>query len=100
MSNWLLLQSTENCVMRKNQSFSSFCFAMATGGTPTKSLASLKQNLDEISCQIFEIDIEIQVRKGNSGFHDISRFSRCTLIFPGFSGRVGALVTYFITVLT
>ena len=24
-------------------------------------------------------------------FHDISRFSRCTLIFPGFPGRVGTL---------
>ena len=26
-----------------------------------------------------------------SKFHDISRFSRCTLIFPGFPGRVGTL---------
>ena len=29
-----------------------------------------------------------------SKFHDISRFSRCTLIFPGFPGRVGTLDTY------
>ena len=26
-----------------------------------------------------------------SFFHDISRFSRCTFIFPGFPGRVGTL---------
>ena len=33
---------------------------MATGGTPTESLASIKRNLDKISHQIFEIDIKIQ----------------------------------------
>ena len=32
-----------------------------------------------------------------SKFHDISRFSRCTLIFPGFPGRVGTLNIFIST---
>ena len=30
-----------------------------------------------------------------SKFHDISRFSRCSLIFPGFPGRVGTLLCIY-----
>ena len=50
---------------------------MATGGTPTESLASIKRNLDEISCQIFEIDIKIQdFKKSGKDIADLEEAKR------------------------
>ena len=43
--------------MRKNKFLIIVLFAMATGGP---SLASLKQKLEDLSKQIFEIDLKIQ----------------------------------------
>ena len=43
--------------MRKKQNLITFSWAMATGGC---SLASLKRKLDDLTKQIFEIDLKIQ----------------------------------------
>ena len=52
---------------------------MATGGTPTESLASLKHNLDEILCQIFEIDIKMQeFKKSEKDIADLEE-AKCLL---------------------
>ena len=52
---------------------------MATGGTPTESLASLKKNFDEILCQIFEIDIRMQeFKKSEKDIADLEE-AKCLL---------------------
>ena len=52
---------------------------MATSGVPTESLASLKWQLDEISCQIYEIDLKIQeFKKSGKEIADLEE-AKCLL---------------------
>ena len=45
-----------------------------------------------VATKFFQVSCHFSMYLLNfSKFHDISRFSRCTLIFPGFPGRVGTL---------